>query len=499
MNRNTWNCLIGAAFVLVTGCLYQPPMPLPGTRSLAFQICTPGSVVELSGGWGAPLVRPADGDGNLVINNWPSDRGSLNLVIRGTGLSPYGQVVQTPAGVSIYHVGSCGVVGPLGTGEAQLPALERLWADTGERGRVHVDGDRFVRDDGTTFAWRGFTAFRLYEQWLAGGAAVIDPVVQDWLTCGGGCNARGPNVLRVLGMVDSFAHLWPQEHGDRYYTELAPFVDHLWNTFHLRVEFVVFADAQLIVADSAAQDQHNERVYVALSSSQTPTIFWEQGNEVFKNLPGGGARAYELGRRIQGRSPKILVASGDYDDPTVNQLDYVTLHPPRDAEWPRKAKDVYDFREAAHKPAVGDEPMGFGEVERANARSTSTLDAAHFAAACQLFSAGCTYHSDAGIAFGPLGPIQRATATAFFAAASWVPADAQRMPYRRGGESAGCNWVGGESLVEHDDAQELRTFGKDVDGTGYVVQIRSTRPAPTACPGWRIVETPQPGLVRVTR
>lgn len=484
--------LAALAAAFSTACLPPaPPGPPPGPteRPIAFHLCRPGVDITVQGP-GLPeagLTHRTDASGSWGVDV-PAALTTFNLFLAAEDYPAYGHVIT---GGPSFFLPDCQ---PEVARDTLLPAWSPVLADTGERGAVRVDGPRFARADGSTFQWRGTDGFLLYQRWLEAGAG-IEPVVQDWLTCGGLCAApAAPNVVRVLGMVTSFSHFWPQEHPD-YYDQLRPFADHLWTAFHLRLEFVIFADAQLIMPDPLVEQLHAQRVHAALATAEN--VFLEVANEPFKNLPGGGAQAAAIGRLLQGRGPPV--ASGDYDDPAATRLDYITVHTPRDAEWPRKAKDLIDIP-GLRPPVVGDEPMGFAEAERPGARSTSSRDAGDYAATCALFAAGCTFHSDAGLAYAPYGPVQAAAAAEFFRSLAFAPADAAQAPYGRGSEAPGCSWTPDpDGPVAHDDALELRSFRKVVAGEAYVVQVRTRRAQASPCPGWRVVAEPRPGLARLAR
>lgn len=365
---------------------------------------------------------------------------------------------------------------------------------------LKVNGLGF-EEDGHPWVYRGFTDFLLYQRFLAG--ENLDAILRERVDV-------GANIVRVLGMVTSFSHFHPQEHGD-YYDRLRPFADTL-ASYGLRLEFVVFADAQVIMPSLGDEQAHVDRVVDRLAGATNVLI--EVANEPFKNIPGGGAAAEALARRVQGRG--LLVATGNYDFNTVGDhfelfaADYVTFHPERKPEWPRTSKDSQDLRDGFsglppnnwvgfHKPVVSDEPMGAAEVG-SGSRSDQPDDFAYFAAESALAGAGGTFHSDAGIRSEPLGPVQRLSAVAFFAAQRWVPTSAQFWPYQRG-DAFGGPGVGNMPL-EHTDALALRTFCK---GNGSEEWCDVIRPAAgwTATPrdGWRILDQsgPRGALVHLGR
>jgi hypothetical protein len=371
----------------------------------------------------------------------------------------------------------------------------------GESGRIHVDGLVFRREDRSIFQWRGCTEFLAFKRFREEpDHAALRAVLEERV-------AAGCNVFRVFGMVDSFAKFRPD--GDGYYRDLGAFADFLASELGARFEFVAFADAQIVMPDYGDERVYLEKVTGVLTSK--PNAFLEVANEPFKNLPDGRARAQDLGRAIVGRG--VPVASGNYDIPdcaaTLPHLDYVTIHNERKPDWPRTARAIAEVRDGfgwganctgdpfagVKAPVVGDEPMGFAEVV-SGSRSTSVDDAAYFAATCALMGAGCTYHSTDGITSTPWGPVQKATATAFFDALKWVPVDAQLAPYMRGGTDPGCHWVG-DSIAEHDDERELRSFAKIVNGQAWMVQIRTTRDVVRPCGGWKVDGVLRRGLVHL--
>ena len=388
-------------------------------------------------------------------------------------------------------------------GNEELPplVLTPTGPSAGQAEGISVDGLVFRDDRGAIWPWRGTDGFLLYLHWLKERAG-IDAVVANWLTCGGLCRDTPPNTIRVLGMVNSFAHLWPQEHAD-YYSQLRPFVDHLWSAFRVRVEFVIFADAGVVMPDRAQEDRHADAVLAAFEDA--PNVFLEVANEPSQhtNLPGGDAEAFRHYQRLKGRGLLIATGAGDGS----NAGDYVTVHTPRDNEWPRKAKDLLDLRDAVHRPVVGDEPIGFAEVARPGSRATSAGDAASYAAAAALLGAGSTFHSDSGVAYELFGPVQAAAAAAWHTAAAWVPPAAQLSPYQAGGAGGGAG-IGDMPLVHfnRDDPAHAgdgasATFCKLTDGVEYCAAVR---PGPqwTAVgrAGWRVLATgPAHGLVTLSR
>ncbi len=257
----------------------------------------------------------------------------------------------------------------------------------GEKGRIHIDGLVFRDEAGAIWGWRGATSFLLYQLWLMGGAAAVDPTIADWMSL-----RNRPNVLRWLGMVNSFSRLHPQDWPE-YYDELQPFQRHLWSRWQIRGECVIFADSGDIMPDAGDRERHAQRIVDALAGE--PNVFIEVANEPSQhsNMPDGDEEAYALYLKV--RRPGVMVATGAGDGQYAG--DYVTVHTPRDGEpdwpWPRKARDLLDVRQIARVPCVADEPMGAAEVRINGKRDTAQTNFADYAAVAQqpssLLLSGC--------------------------------------------------------------------------------------------------------------
>jgi hypothetical protein len=359
----------------------------------------------------------------------------------------------------------------------------------GQQGRIHLDGRMFRTEDGASWSWRGVTAFTLYLLWLEGGAGAIDPVLADWFSAAG---SSPFNVVRVLGMVNSFAHLWPQEHAD-YYDQLQPFVRYLFSRWGLRIEFVIFADSGDILGNGDI-DPHAQRVAGLIADE--PNVFIEVANEPSQhtNLNGGDQKAYEIYLSL--KAPGRIIATGAYS--WEQPGDYLTDHTPRE-DWVRKANDLKDGCEATHRPTVGDEPIGAAEVAIPGKRDNVPSSFAQYAAIAAMNGSGSTFHSDNGILCQPFQPVQRDCAAAFFAAAAWPPPDTQLAPYNRGDAACPCCWLG-TSICQHDDSIEERSYAKLLEPQAWVCQVLTTRLQPTACAGWQADQSgPAQGLTRFRR
>lgn len=369
--------------------------------------------------------------------------------------------------------------------------------DAGERGRVRVDNLRFAREDGSTYQQRSFSDFSLFQRWLRGEdiSALLDERI-----------GLGANMLRVflmyngagIGNVNGMGELRPSSHAD-FYTKLTDFTKFL-QTRGLRVEFVVFADAQDLMPGLSDQQTHLNRTFDALRNEWNVII--ELCNEPAKN----GCRLDEL------TVPSgLITASGDYD--TVNcsighVRDFVTLHTERKPEWPRTPRSLAEVRDGAdclnavHRPVTADEGTGAAEVARPDSRSDNPDDFGFYGGTAALMGAGATFHSDDGIASRMLGPKQKQAAQQYFWALKWAPVSAQFAPYQRGGAGGGSG-IGNMPLQHFDEGENgtgaLRTYCKDTEGAEWCIAIRP-EPGWTARPlrGCTVVDEPRRGFVKLT-
>jgi hypothetical protein len=349
---------------------------------------------------------------------------------------------------------------------------------------LHVDGLVFRLPDGSIWPWRGATSFLLFKRFLDGEDLAV--LVGEF---------RGATILRVLGMCDNIAHFHPQEIPG-YFDQVTAFLRAV-NAFGVRVEFVVFADAQIVMPAFVDQLDHARRVWHAIVDAGDGLNLIEWANEPFKN----GVDVARLQHAL-GTATGSLEALGTYDvvDGQLPHADYLTVHTDRGPEWPRKAKDLLELRDGfegfagVHCPVVGDEPIGADELDKPGSRSNVPDDFFWYAACAQLMGAGATFHSTDGVYSLPLGRVQSACAAAFFAGAAAIPPEAQLGRYTRGG-LADCP-------IQFTETDALRVYARITGNTAYVVAIRpSAGWQAIAVDGWRIVQRvgPQGSVLTLER
>lgn len=474
----------------------------PADRTIAVAIVDPvvaNAGVEIQVAAELWLHGTTNLDGYVAFQ-WSDSLGDSALRVRADGFQPY----LVPVHWKTYTDPDVGLA-PLNdqqTVGANLPPLVSSAPPkpppdvADEAGPLHVVHPT-MNDLRGSWRWKGFSDFLLFWRFLIG--EDITPLLDER-------EALGVNVFRVFSMVgwdDLDPRFYPQDFED-YYSTLRAFVDLLAGRC-LRVELVVFADGQIVMPDAAERQMHLQDVIATVSTCWNVTI--EIANEPFKNLPGGAAEADDLQNSVAGCG--ILVASGNYDARSADDWrppapgDYGTTHVARSDDWPRKCKDIYDLAMDGaadgepRVPWVGDEPMGCADDNDPGRRSNVALDFAYYFAGCAMFGPGATFHPDVGTHSLPLTDIQRECGRMAYWAADWIPTDAPFAPYQRGdmGSEEGI----GSMPILHDDAKELRSYCKNVNGVEYCIQIRTTREHATPRDGWRIVEEPFPGFVKLVK
>jgi len=371
---------------------------------------------------------------------------------------------------------------------------------------VRANGLVFSTDREPIWRWRGVTAFTAYREWLAGGgwSERLDAFV-DYLRTR---SALTEWVWRVFGMWDrrgqpdeAWAHFDPRVHGDGYYDRLSDFADWLADR-QCRLEFVALTDCgpDKFGLDVEWQRTHVRRVAAALAPR--PNAFLELGNEPWKN----GVDPHAFGLDDVTAAFRMPVARGAQQDgeslyQPFTSVGYHTDHPPRDAEWPRKAKNILEHTRLGGYPGapllvpgVINEPMRIGGP----GGSLDARDFADFFAVADLVSAGATIHAESfKCCQQPTEDedrIVRAIVTVW--RTGRIPATAASLGrYTRGGLS--------DCPLVHDDAQALRTYAmiEDDEWATAVVVRPAASYIPVAAEGWAILSLsgPHSQIVHLTR
>lgn len=372
------------------------------------------------------------------------------------------------------------------------------WGD--EAGRLRRSGVRILTEDGRDWRYRGYSAFTYLQQYCDG--EDIDPLVEDAV-------AAGARVFRVLGMYEPWLGTFRLAVTDpaRYDRCLLDFV-HEFRDHGLRVQFVVFADAQVVMPDLATQQRWFAHVAALLANE------WNVLGELCNECPKNGVDPLAFQRPPPSQ---VLWSRGSglsRGDPSAPAWDVADYHEGRTDEYPRlnEARPyMTDSNSAVFGfPVLQSEPMGASEVDQPGKRAgaiggdprRAVEDFGQMGMNFGLQGPGGLFHSDAGLTGTVLGPVQRAMATAFFRGLDAAPPDAHTFPYQRGADCGDCPGIGDMPVAQRDlpaPGGTLRTFCRTRGGEAWCDEIRRNGGATLPRAGWRLLDAPGPGLVRLVR
>jgi hypothetical protein len=241
---------------------------------------------------------------------------------------------------------------------------------------------RFIANDGSRVFLKGATSFLLYKRHLDG--EDITPQLAQLRDLGGNC-------IRILGMVASFAHWYPQEYGDRYYTQIQPFCA-LCESYGIYVLWTACADTGVVMPNENENIRHGQRTTQELIETHNAVFSYvnEQGQHEnginrqrwFHEVPTGWMR-FDTG-------------SFGEDAPCEPPFGtHVVLHARR--AYPSHIKDMCsadhpNVVNAPHLQLLQDEPDRYGDEGNQNTRQCA--DSAGTAVQTCL---GFVFHSKHGV------------------------------------------------------------------------------------------------------
>ena len=272
--------------------------------------------------------------------------------------------------------------------------------------RLHMYRQLFVDDLGQRAFILGHTDFLLYKRFLDG--EHIESLLAE--------RARyGSNCARIIGMVNSFAHWYPQEYGQRYYDAIPLFFD-LLDRYGMYGYFTVFADTEIVMPKKADQLNHFNKVVEKLQAC--PNSLGELVNEPYAHQ---NATADPLAfTRPQG----VPFSSGSYNDELGGDVtppphwDFHDFHVPR-----KDVKRVADQCMSTHpnylrlgQGVMSGESDKFGGPNVMNPKVylTDPEVARQMARTAEGTACGYIYHTSAGVWSLPWNETEQACAAATF-------------------------------------------------------------------------------------
>ncbi len=281
--------------------------------------------------------------------------------------------------------------------------------------RLHVEGHDFYNARGERVFIKGATDFLLYKKYLDG---------EDIRYLLAERAAFGANCVRVIGMVNSFSHWYPQEYGDRYYDSLPGFLT-LLEEYALYCYFTIFADTQIVMP--AKQDQINHFNRVVAKLQEADNILIELVNEPY---------AHSNATDDPFAFPKpagIIFFGGSYNDQLGNELRPVPPEDAHDYHTPRDGKDnlaesgfkwAADQAVNAHpefkyrgKPVMSGEPQKFADPNdprKGGSTLSNPVNARMMAGSARGTACGIFFHTASGVFSTQWNEVERRCAAAWF-------------------------------------------------------------------------------------
>lgn len=250
---------------------------------------------------------------------------------------------------------------------------------------VDATAHRFVTEDGRRQFLRGATMFILYKRYLDG---------EDVTPLLGQLQALGCNMVRMFGMVTSFAHWHPQEYGDRYYDQIVPFMN-LLAQYGIYGLWTACADTQQIMPSEAQALHHLLRTVDQLVLTQNALFSFV--NEQGQHENGINRQAAYDAVMKDHRIGWLQFDTGSFGEDAPCEAPFgthVVLHVRR--AYPSHVKDccVLDHPNrvnAPHLEVLLDEPDRYGEG------GNMTLVQCRDSAATSFTSLGFVFHTSQGV------------------------------------------------------------------------------------------------------
>lgn len=340
-------------------------------------------------------------------------------------------------------------------------------------GHLRADGTRLVNPDGTAFAWRGITAFRLLD-FVADGQ---EPRAIEYLTFAA---SHDLTVVRVMAMMNRLFELTPAEG-----RAALPRLLELAAERKIHVEIVGLAGTAAVPVDLDEQISALGRIAAA-----HPNALLELANEPVHPSQSKDVQNPEVLRRLGGLvPPAVPVALGSVErgDGFAGR-DYLTWHVPRESR-PDGWGHVLEIAKGAEllekwkRPLVSDEPIGAGPRLEPGRRDDSPARFRAAALLTRLTGLGATFHYDGGIQTTIPAGTELACLDAWLEAWTLLPPDVEQHGTFRASGTA-------DAVVRQFNRDVTYAVFERTDGRqGWVLAMGKGDPALELAPGWSAAET----------
>jgi hypothetical protein len=250
------------------------------------------------------------------------------------------------------------------------------------RERLRPDGTGWRAPDGTAFAWRGITAFRLLE-FVAHGREREADAYLAWAA------SEKVTIVRVLAMAHVLFQLTPVD-GQ---AALGRLLD-LAHKHGLAVEVVALADTASYTFDVSA----HVRAVGAVAAKHRNVVI-EMANEPYHPTQSADVHRHAYLRDLRQLIPsEVPVSLGTLDEQgDLAAGDYVTWHSPRDRDWPNRLREGASLLQRFRKPVIADEPMGAADRAIPGRRDDDPGRFRMAARICRETAIGATFHYEGGL------------------------------------------------------------------------------------------------------
>lgn len=440
-----------AALLVTTACALPPIAPLPPVtpplHTLVFHVYNrAGAPVEGIAGVLRPDLYPAIAciveEAGVVICPLTIQTGGAYVDLGAPGYKPATYRLILPLTDTTFEDSVL---------DAAVEPLQRL----------SVSGRRMQREDGTTFAWQGITAFQLADD-VADGREAKAIALMDWAA------ANNVTILRVLVMANGLFQLNPMDG-----RAALPRVLELAAQRGLYVEVVALADTKSYQFDHRMHLSQIGHICTLNSACAAVEIANEPRHATQDNIVGNPTYLASLRALIPANIPVAYGASHGPSDESLDFAggDYVTVHASRAGgddgwRWVRHAREIQAQRDNHHgKFVVNDEP---------DRKAPFTDQHLALGLLMRIYGVGDTVHL-ASLRFDdiPTG----AELQAFNArkqAWALVPDDMSGGRYTAGHLA--------DSPVKVTESEVLRAYSSLIGNSGYTVMIKVTGSAATR---WR--------------
>lgn len=311
----------------------------------------------------------------------------------------------------------------------------RVEASAPPLSRIVVRGRDLAREDGQPFVWRGATEFQMLD-YVADGNEAQAIATLDWM------KAERFNVARVLTMMPpggwfelspaaaqaALPRLFNLASARGVWLELVALAgtkdgDYSIPALEQHVAAIGAACRQTSTNGCAAVELANENAHPSQRDDldEQPTI-----DHFMSLLPHD--MPISAGSNCCGQTDEGMVYAGGT---------YITVHNDRSRDtWERTRhlRELETVSAVNFMPVVGDEPIGFDEVDQPGRRSANENEAFGQGATGRVIDVAITFHYEAGLRALPPGPIAAGAARAFIAGTMIAPDDVH-LTFRNAGWS----------------------------------------------------------------